>query len=82
MAAYVVYWGMQFLNTLNIAQILKNIYCRTFLFSSSDDFSKCITYKNNSCLSFYNQFHNISRLFDVLGNFPCTTSETMGDYYL
>ena len=30
----------------------------------------------------YNQFHNILRLFDVLPNFPFTTSETMGDYYL
>ena len=29
----------------------------------------------------YNQFHNILRLFDVLPNFPFTTSETMGDYY-
>ena len=26
----------------------------------------------------YNQFHNILRLFDVLPNFPFTTSETMG----
>ena len=30
----------------------------------------------------YNHFHNILRLFDVLSNFPFTTSETMGDYYL
>ena len=30
----------------------------------------------------YNQFHNILRLFDVLPNFPFTTSETIGDYYL
>ena len=30
----------------------------------------------------YNQFHNILRLLDVLPNFPFTTSETMGDYYL
>ena len=29
----------------------------------------------------YNQFH-ILRLFDVLPNFPFTTSETMGDCYL
>ena len=29
----------------------------------------------------YSQFH-ILRLFDVLPNFPFTTSETMGDYYL
>ena len=29
----------------------------------------------------YNQFHNILRLFDVLPNFPFTTSEMRGDYY-
>ena len=27
---------------------------------------------------FYNQFHNILTLFDVLPNFPFTRSETMG----
>ena len=31
---------------------------------------------------YINQFHNILRLLDVLPNFPSTTSETMGDYYL
>ena len=30
----------------------------------------------------YNHFHNILRLFDVLPNFPLTTSGTMDDYYL
>ena len=30
----------------------------------------------------YNYFQNILRLFDVLSNFPFTTSETMRDYYL
>ena len=30
----------------------------------------------------YNQFHNILRLFDVLPNFPFTTSETIVHYYL
>ena len=29
-----------------------------------------------------NHFHNILRFFDVLPNFPLTTSETMGDYCL
>ena len=29
-----------------------------------------------------NQLHNIFRLFDVLPNFPFTTSETMHNYYL
>ena len=28
-----------------------------------------------------NHFYNTLRLFDVLPNFPFTTSETMGDYY-
>ena len=32
--------------------------------------------------NFYNQFHNILRLFDVLPNFTFTTSETVSDYYL
>ena len=30
----------------------------------------------------YNHFHNILRLFNVLPNFPFSTSEKMGDYYL
>ena len=30
----------------------------------------------------YNHFHNILRLFNVLRNFPFTTSETMRNYYL
>ena len=29
-----------------------------------------------------NQFYNILRLFDVLPDFPFTTSEAIGDYYL
>ena len=29
-----------------------------------------------------NHFHNILRLFDVLPNFPFTTSETIRHYYL
>ena len=32
--------------------------------------------------SIHNHFHNILRVFDILPNFPFTTSETMGDYYL
>ena len=28
----------------------------------------------------YNYFHNIFRLFDILPNFPFTTSETIRDY--
>ena len=33
-------------------------------------------------LANYNHIHNILRLFDVLTNFPYTTSETMRNYYL
>ena len=33
-------------------------------------------------LEIYNRFHNILRLFDVLPNFPFTTSEMMDHYYL
>ena len=36
--------------------------------------------KRDLCKGFYNQFHNILRLFDVLPNFPVTTSEKMADY--
>ena len=39
------------------------------------------TFSTASILTFVNHFH-ILRLFDVLPNFPFTTSETMGDYYL
>ena len=52
-------------------------------------FRKDVTYdniespkKNRASPSFYNHFHNILRLFDVLPNFPFTTNETMCDYYL
>ena len=31
---------------------------------------------------FWNHFHNILRLFDVLSNFPFTTNEMMRGYYL
>ena len=46
-------------------------------------------YKNNNNIilknifnRIYNHFHNVLRFFNVLANFPFTTSETMGDYYL
>ena len=38
-------------------------------------------FSNNKSIT-HNQFYNILRLFDVLPNFPFTTSETMCDYYL
>ena len=42
---------------------------------------KCFR-KSENVLSFHNHFHNILRLFDVLSNFPFTTSEMMREYYL
>ena len=36
--------------------------------------------ENPSYTSFYNHFHNILRLFDILPNFPYTTSETKCNY--
>ena len=42
----------------------------------------CRSLHSNSHSIIYNHFHNILRLFDVLPNFPFTTSETMRDYYL
>ena len=42
----------------------------------------CTDYSKINKQEIYNHFHNILRLFDVLPNFPFTTSEAMGDYYL
>ena len=41
-----------------------------------------IWWLENQILQSNNHFHNIFRLFDVLPNFPFTTSETMRDCYL
>ena len=61
-------------------KILKSHWLKT---SQGQNSSKLI---NSGCLfhlmAIYNHFHNILRLFDVLPNFPFTTSETMRDYYL
>ena len=40
--------------------------------------AKCLGGKTGN----YSHFHNILRLFDVLPNFPFTTSERISDYYL
>ena len=37
--------------------------------------------KQNFCEEKYNHGHNIMRIFDVLRNFPFTTSETKPDYW-
>ena len=39
------------------------------------------TFSTASILTFVNRFH-ILRLFDVLPNFPFTTSEAIREYYL
>ena len=41
-----------------------------------------IKYFQKFCDFYYNFFHNILRLFDVLINFPFTSSEKIRDYYL
>ena len=50
--------------------------CFLFTFSSPQIFL-LIMFLNS-----YNHFHNILRVFDVLTNFPFTTSETMPEYFL
>ena len=55
-------------------QILTDIFFPAFFSKSSN--------LNHECGKGYNHFHNILRLFDVLLNFPFTTRESMGHYYL
>ena len=55
--------------------------CRQFLVLCSEVLLMFCSSSATLCLSAYNQFHNILRLFDVLSNFPFTTNETMGNYY-
>ena len=43
---------------------------------------KDVCFSHSSEAIIYNQLHIILRLFNVLTNFPFTTSETMGDNYL
>ena len=47
-------------------------------------FDKIVVNKNIKSKGTFadNQFHNISRLFNVLPIFSFTTSETIGTYYL
>ena len=55
------------------------------LFFSRFSFQNIIFFLDSvfeNIIFFHNQAHNILRLFDVLPNFPFTTSETMGDFYL
>ena len=57
-----------------------NIYICVCVESNNDESNKKA--RDRDMQSTYNHFHNILRLFDVLPNFPFTTSKTMGDYYL
>ena len=59
-----------------IEALIKNIFVSAIL--------KCVFIIISAFMKdvFYNHFHHILRLFDVLPNFAFTTSETMGDYYL
>ena len=59
----------------------KTITCSSYLKAPSENIAK--THKVYKVMQnvkpIYNHFHNILRLFDVLPNFPVTTSETMRD---
>ena len=70
----VFHWRNTFHTIVGVQQLgqIKDFYITVFLsiktkYYFSADCSHC---------------HNILRLFDVLPNFPFTTSETMRDYYL
>ena len=56
---------------------IRNVSCN-FTRDLQTTFAEFVLY----CKLIYNHFHNIFRLAVVLPNFPFTTSETMGDYYL
>ena len=62
---------------LSLLDIIR--YCKLSMYSISKKTNKPNLRKWQKT---YNYFHNILRLFDVLTNFPFTTSETMRDYYL
>ena len=63
-------------NAINTCLINLNIYIMLFKYALN-------IYEDHRHISIiYNHFHNILILFDVLPNFPFTTSETMRDYYL
>ena len=56
---------------------------RTRITPNTDTFRTVMeTFTGQPHLLNHNQFHNISRLFNVLPNFAFTASKTMGDYYL
>ena len=56
--------------------------CLTFYIFSTNQTCNTDTGELKNEQTTYNDFHNILRLFDVLPNFPFTTSETLGGYYL
>ena len=68
--------------------LLQKVYKRREIFLenklvSHPRMNSSIGAESSSILAkFYNHFHNILRLFDILPNFSVTASETMRDYYL
>ena len=55
---------------------------KQFFKSSGGRFTINVIVVETLARCYYNHFHNISRLFDVLLNLSFTTSETMRNYYL
>ena len=73
-----------FLNQIQLdaCQKIRFLVCLFNIFSTLYKFQRFKSQKSGKKSEIYNHFHNILRLFDVLTNFPFTTSETMRDYYL
>ena len=59
-------------------------YISSFFPKAIDALSLLEVFRSIHVLSYacYSHFQNILRLFDVLPNFPFTTTEMMPDYYL
>ena len=58
------------------------VLLNSFIIKYYSCFIMLITIDTILSKNIYNQFHNVLKLFNVLQNFPFTTSETMWDYYL
>ena len=79
-------WHIQIFDmSINLEYSGREAYSESWYFRTRNMFGTMIYFepwyfRNNRHI--YNHFHNILRLFDTLPNFPITTSETIGDYYL
>ena len=64
-----------------MVMFIPSVFEQNFLF-----YSKFVSKSSNCLLKLklgaYNHFHNILRYFEVLPNFPFTTTETIRDHYL